>query len=313
MERLRVGTRRSPLALAQAKLVADAISLRTGRATELVPILTSGDSDQDTPLQLLGGTGVFVTALREALLSGAIDLAVHSYKDLPTAACPGLTIAAVPEREDTRDALVTQCARSLAELPSGARIGTGSPRRAAQIHALRPDVRVAGLRGNLDTRLGRIAIGDLDAVVLACAGLRRLGRAKMITEAFDVDIMLPAPAQGALAVETRVGEPAVSAAVATIDRPGVRAAVDSERRVLARLEAGCSAPIGASARVTDDLLTLTGAVFALDGSTQLRATATGSRTEALAVGDQVAQVLFERGAADLLAPDRSTTVGPTAR
>ena len=313
MERLRVGTRRSPLALAQAKLVADAISVRTGHPTELVPIVTTGDTDQHTPLQLLGGTGVFVTALREALLHGSIDLAVHSYKDLPTAPFPGLTIAAVPDREDPRDALVTQRVRSLAELPPGARIGTGSPRRAAQILGLRPDVRVTGLRGNLDTRISRVITGDLDAVVLACAGLHRLGRANVISEAFDVDAMLPAAAQGALAVETCSDQPGVTAAVATIDQPSVRAAVDAERRVLARLEAGCSAPAGASASVTADRLTLTAAVFALDGGSQLRASATGPVTDGRKIGDRVAHSLFERGAADLLGADRTTVVEPVAQ
>ena len=308
MDVLRIGTRRSPLALTQARLVADAISARTGRRAELVPIVTTGDMDQQTPLQLLGGTGVFVSALREALARDVIDVAVHSYKDLPTAPVPGLAVAAVPEREDPRDALVAQNVRSLAQLPSSARIGTGSPRRAAQIQGLRPDVRVTGLRGNLGTRLGRVTSGDLDAVVLACAGLRRLGRAEMIAEAFDVDLMLPAPAQGALAVETRVDKPDVTAAVATIDQPAVRAAVGSERRVLAMLEAGCSAPVAAFATVTADVITLTGAVFALDGSRQIRTTATGPASDAAAIGDQVARALFDRGAADLLNDTRTTAV-----
>jgi len=313
MDLLRIGTRRSPLALAQAKLVAAAITARTGHPTELVPIVTTGDKDQQTPLQLLGGTGVFVSALREALSQDLIDVAVHSYKDLPTAPSPGLTIAAVPHREDPRDALVARHARSLAELPSGARIGTGSPRRAAQIQGLRPDVRVTGLRGNLDTRLGKVTSGELDAIVLACAGLRRLGRAEMIVEAFDVEVLLPAAAQGALAVETHVDRPDITAAVGTIDQPAVRAAVDSERRVLARLEAGCSAPVAAFATVTADLLTLTGAVFTLDGSRQIRTTVTGRAAEAVAIGDRVARAMLERAAAELLAGESSSAVESAMR
>ena len=216
---LRIGTRRSPLAMAQARLVADGLAAATGRCSRLVPIGTVGDADRKTPLQLLGGTGVFVTALRQALMQDEIDLAVHSYKDLPTAVFPGLMIAAVPAREDVRDALVSRNGRRLADLHPGARIGTGSPRRAAQLHLLRSDVTVTGLRGNLDTRLRKVADGTLDAVVLACAGLHRLRRTAVISEPFDIDRMLPAPAQGALAVETRVDRPDVVAVAASVNDP----------------------------------------------------------------------------------------------
>lgn len=304
---LRVGTRRSPLALAQAGLVADAVTAGTGRAVELVPITTAGDADQRTPLSSLGGTGVFATALRQALCEGRVDLAVHSYKDLPTAAFPGLTVVAVPEREDVRDALVSRDGLPLADLPAGARVGTGSPRRAAQIGLLRPDLRVTGIRGSLGTRLGKVTAGELHAVVLACAGLRRLGRGAMISEAFDVDVLVPAPAQGALAVEARVGDAAAAAAAAAVDDASVRAAVDSERRLLARLEAGCAAPVGATASVGAGVLTLTGAVFALDGSGQIRGTATGTVVDRFAIADRLADDLFRRGAAALL------SLGPAVR
>lgn len=307
MRPLRLGTRRSPLAMAQAGLVARAVTATTGRPVELVPVTTVGDSDQRTPLSLLGGTGVFATALRQALCEGRVDLAVHSYKDLPTAPFAGLTIAAVPDREDVRDALVSRHGLALADLPGGARVGTGSPRRAAQIGMLRPDVRVTGLRGNLDTRLARVTAGELHAVVLACAGMRRLGRARMISEAFDVDVLLPAPAQGALAVEARIDDSAAAAAAATIDNASARAAVDAERRLLVRLEAGCSAPVGATARVDAGRLTLTGAVFALDGSGQIRGTATGTVADPFAIADRLADDLFRRGAAALL------SLGPAVR
>ncbi|MEZ0492534.1 hydroxymethylbilane synthase [Kineococcus sp. TBRC 1896] len=242
---LRLGTRRSALATTQSSWVADALR-RNGSEVDLVEVTTHGDVNH-APLAQIGGTGVFVSALRDALLAGEVDLAVHSLKDLPTAPAGGLALAAVPEREDARDALVASAGRTLAQLPAGARVGTGSPRRQALLTALRPDLRVVAIRGNIDTRLGFVASGELDAVVLAAAGLARIGRADEVTEFFAPGTFVPAPGQGALAVECRAHDDEVRAVLARIDVPAVRRAVAAERQVLASLEAGCSAPVGAYA------------------------------------------------------------------
>ena len=239
---LRLGTRRSALATTQSSWVADALR-RNGYEVELVEITTHGDVNR-APLAQIGGTGVFVSALRDALLAGAVDLAVHSLKDLPTAAADGLVLGAVPEREDPRDVLVA-AGRTLAELPHGARVGTGSPRRRALLLALRPDLDVIAVRGNIDTRIGYADSGELDAVVLAAAGLARIGRSGEVSETFGPAEFVPAPGQGALAVECRADDAEVVAALAALDVPAVRRAVAAERQVLASLEAGCSAPVGA--------------------------------------------------------------------
>ncbi len=267
---LRIGTRGSALALAQCGDVADLITERTGIATELVPVTTHGDVSQAS-LSSLGGTGVFASALREALLVGTCDIVVHSMKDLPTAPYPGLVIAAVPEREDARDALCARDGLTLAELPADARVGTGSPRRAAQLLARRPDLTVVDIRGNVDTRLRFVSSGELDAVVLAVAGLSRLERTAAITEVFELDEWPTAPAQGALAVETLAtvdvaGDGEVARALRAINDGNSFVAAEAERAVLAGLEAGCSAPVGASARVGTDGLRLTASVYAGDGS-----------------------------------------------
>lgn len=240
---LRLGTRRSALATTQSSWVADALR-RNGADVELVTITTHGDVSRE-PLATIGGTGVFVSALREALERHEVDLAVHSLKDLPTAAAPGLALGAVPTREDPRDALVAAGGRTLADLPAGARIGTGSPRRQALLRALRPDVEVVGVRGNVDTRIGLVTSGELDAVVLAAAGLARIGRLDEVSEFFAPDAFVPAPGQGALAVECRADDDRVLALLAALDVPAVRRAVAAERQVLSSLEAGCSAPVGA--------------------------------------------------------------------
>ena len=245
---LRLGTRRSALAQAQSRQVAEALTAATGRAVELVEVTTAGDVSS-APLAQLGGTGVFVSALREALLAGRVDLAVHSLKDLPVVDQEGfeaIVLAAVPERADPRDVLVAANGGTLATLPAGAIVGTGSPRRAAQLAAARPDLQVVDVRGNVDTRIGFVADGRLDAVVLAYAGLARLGRIDEATQVLDLDVMLPAPGQGALAVECRGGEP-VADLLASLDHPATRTAVTAERALLAALEAGCSAPVGALA------------------------------------------------------------------
>lgn len=242
---LRLGTRRSALATTQSSWVADLLR-GNGSEVELVEVTTHGDVNR-APLAQIGGTGVFVSALRDALLAGEVDLAVHSLKDLPTAPADGLALAAVPEREDARDALVAAGGRTLAQLPAGARVGTGSPRRHALLLALRPDLEVVAIRGNVDTRVGFVTSGELDAVVLAAAGLARIGRSDEVSEFFDPGTFVPAPGQGALAVECRADDEEVRSALARLDAPAVRRAVAAERQVLASLEAGCSAPVGAHA------------------------------------------------------------------
>ena len=243
---LRLGSRRSPMAISQSGDVARLITERTGRPVEIVGITTLGDVSRE-PVTQIGGTGIFVSALREALLRGEVDFAVHSLKDLPTGAAPGITLAAVPPRDDPRDVLVGHDGAKLADLSPGARIGTGSPRRAAQIVALRSDVQCVPIRGNANTRLAKVHDGGLDGVVLAYAGLARIGRTDLVTEVFEPDDMVPCPGQGALAVECRTADPGLAALLATVDHPATRSAVTAERSLLAALEAGCSAPVGAYA------------------------------------------------------------------
>jgi len=297
---LRLGTRGSALAMTQSGQVADALRA-LGHDVELVRITTQGDTSTAAIAQL-GGTGVFVNALRDALLAKDIDLAVHSFKDLPTAPADGLAVAAVPLRQDPRDALVARDGLTLGELPSGARVGTGSPRRAAQLRALGMDLDVVPVRGNVDTRLGFVSSGELDAVVLARAGLLRLGRADAVTETLDPLQVLPAPAQGALAVECRDGD--LVGLLAALDDLDSRTAVTAERSLLAALEAGCSAPVGALAEIAegDDGLEvfLRGVVVALDGSDAVRLSATGPAHEALEVGHRLAAELLDLGAATLM-------------
>ena len=301
---LRLGTRGSALARTQSQAVADAITAATGAPVELVPIVTEGDRSSAAIAQL-GGTGVFVAAIRRALVEGTVDLAVHSYKDLPTAAEPGLTIAAVPGREDPRDALVARDGLTLGELPPGSRIGTGAPRRVAQLRALGLGLDIVPIRGNVDTRMGRVAAGDLDAVVLARAGLARLGRLDVITETLDPLQVLPAPAQGALAVECRASDARTRELVGRLEDPAVRACVQAERSTLAALEAGCSAPVAAYAEVAEGdagpELFLRASVTAIDGSDAVRGSVSGPLPEATALGRALATELLDRGAAELMA------------
>ncbi|MGZ4608762.1 MAG: hydroxymethylbilane synthase [Actinomycetes bacterium] len=312
---LRIGTRRSALATTQATQVADALTALSGRAVELVPVTTHGDVSRD-PLAQIGGTGVFVGALRQALLAGEVDLAVHSLKDLPTADPEGIVLAAVPRREDPRDALVARDGLTLGELPPGARVGTGSPRRAAQLRALGLDLDVVAVRGNVDTRIALVAAGELDAVVLARAGLARLNRLDVVTEVIDPIQMLPAPGQGALAVEcrrpedSRAGDSAqqdqheLLDLLAGLDDAATRLAVTAERTLLATLEAGCSAPVGAYGEPAEGEhvpeLYLRAVVVSVDGSAGVRLSATGPLDEAARIGRDLATGLLAEGAADLM-------------
>ncbi|HEV7186684.1 MAG TPA: hydroxymethylbilane synthase [Blastococcus sp.] len=304
---LRLGTRGSELARTQSQTVADAITAATGTPVELVHIVTEGDRSAAAIAQL-GGTGVFVAAIRRALLEGSVDLAVHSYKDLPTAAEPGLIIAAVPARQDPRDALVGRDGLTLGELPPGSKVGTGAPRRVAQLRALGLGLDVVPIRGNVDTRMGRVAEGDLDAVVLARAGLARLGRLDAITETLDPLQVLPAPAQGALAIECRTSDARTRELLGRLEDATVRACVTAERATLAALEAGCSAPVAAYAEVAEGEsgpeLFLRASVTAIDGSDSVRGSVSGPLPEAAALGRALATELLDRGAAELMAASR---------
>jgi len=259
------------------------------------------------------GVGVFTAALREAILDGRVDAAVHSHKDLPTAADSRFLLAANPPREDARDALVARDGLVLGELPAGAVVGTSSPRRAAQLRALGLGLEIRPLRGNLDSRLNRVSSGELDAIVVARAGLARLGRLDAVTETLEPVQMLPAPAQGALAVECRAGDTALAVLLAELDDADTRLAVTAERALLAELEAGCSAPVGAIAEVVESIdeggrvfeeLSLRACVAALDGSDVIRASGIGSPDRARELGVSVAAELFELGARELMADAR---------
>ncbi|HEX5728573.1 hydroxymethylbilane synthase [Microbacterium sp.] len=298
---IRVGTRASALAVAQTSAVAAQLG-----ASELVTISSEGDRST-APLASMGGTGVFVSALRDALLAGEVDLIVHSYKDLPTAPADGIRLAAVPVRADPRDALATRDGVTLARLAAGARVGTGSPRRRAQLLAARPDLEVVGIRGNVDTRLGRLYDPDddrrVDGLVLAAAGLERLGRLGEASELLPIETWPTAPAQGALALEIREDASAsLSERVDWVDHPATRTAAAAERGVLARLEAGCSAPIAAHASVDGGVLWLTATVYSPDGTSEITVVDTepvDSVRGALDLADRVAASMLDRGAAAL--------------
>ncbi|MFD7169961.1 hydroxymethylbilane synthase [Streptomyces violascens] len=314
---LRLGTRRSKLAMAQSGHVADAVRQLTGRPVELVEITTYGDTSREHLAQI-GGTGVFVVALRDALLRGEVDFAVHSLKDLPTAEHPDLVLAAIPVREDPRDVLVARDGLTLDQLiapsPKGAaRIGTGSPRRMAQLNAYARShgrtIECVPIRGNIDTRVGYVTKGELDAVVLAAAGLNRIGRSDVVTDFLPVDIVLPAPGQGALAIECPAADAGLAAALAELDDPFTRAAVTAERSLLAALEAGCSAPVGALADLLADgqivhEMRLRGVVGTTDGSSLVQLSTTGpvptSHDEAMALGRELADEMLAKGAAGLM-------------
>jgi hydroxymethylbilane synthase len=296
---LRLGTRRSPMAVAQSMLVSRAITAQTRHEIELVGIDSTGDSSHEL-LRQIGGTGVFVSSLRASLLAGEVDFAVHSLKDLPTGEAEGIALAAVPGRDDPRDALAARDGAKLADLPAGARIGTGSLRRAAQLLMLRSDVQPVPIRGNAGTRLAKVSSGELDAVVLGHAGLARIGRLDAVSQVFEPDEMVPAPGQGALAVECSAGREDLVALLGCIDDPVSRAATTAERSLLGGLQAGCSAPVGAYAAGTE-VLRLCGVVMTTDGGMALRGSASGSLAQADEIGRQVAADLLGRGAARYMA------------
>lgn len=261
---LRIGTRASKLARWQSDWVAAELT-KLGAQVEIVEITTRGDVEQLGPVADIGVQGVFTKEIQAAVLAGEVDLAVHSLKDLPTEQVSGLVLAATPPREDVADALVTNAAPSLAELPPGSRIGTGSLRRRAQVLHLRPDLYVAGIRGNVDTRIRKLDAGEYDAIVLAAAGLTRLGWASRITEYLEPPHMLPAPGQGSLALECRADDLATQAVVGQLNDPDTRIGIVAERTILAALHGGCSAPIAAWGRVDGELLRVDGLVASLDG------------------------------------------------
>ncbi len=321
---LRLGTRRSKLAMAQSGQVAEAVSQVTGRPVELVEITTYGDVSREHLAQI-GGTGVFVTALRDALARGEVDFAVHSLKDLPTTQSEDLVLAAIPVREDPRDVIVARDALKFADLPRGARIGTGSPRRMAQLNAYARshglDIHAVPIRGNVDTRIRYVHDGELDAVVLAAAGLSRIGRLDEVTDFLSIDTVLPAPGQGALAIECAADDAALIAALGELDDPFTRVAVTAERSLLAALEAGCSAPVGALADLPPlsaplergdpqaggqivNEMRLRGVVGTTDGSRMVQLSTTGPVPEthdgAMALGRELAAEMLAQGAAGLM-------------
>ncbi len=304
MTTLRIGTRASALARAQSSLVARRLEEALGVTVTLVDVHSAGDRSS-APLVEIGGQGVFVGAGRDALVDGRVDLVVHSLKDLPTTLDPRLTLAAVPERGDPRDALVARDGLTLGELPAGSTIGTGSPRRAAQLHALGLGLEVVPIRGNVDTRVGKVAAGEIDGVIVARAGLARLGREAEITENIDPIQMLPAPGQGALAVEVAASADVLAREIAdALDHAATRIATTAERALLRALEAGCSAPVGALAEVAegDDGLEvwLRAVVAAPDGSHLVRLSGSGDVDDAEGVGRRLAEEMLAEGAAGLM-------------
>jgi hydroxymethylbilane synthase len=300
LKALRIGTRGSALALWQARSIAGALRDATGAEPELVIIKTSGDKFQQTSFSQMGTKGVFIKELEDALLEERIDLAVHSMKDVPTEIPSGLTIAAIGKREDVRDALLSSPGATLESLPQGARVGTSSLRRQSQLLHLRSDLRVLELRGNVDTRIAKLKRGDYDAIVLAKAGLDRLGLSENISQVLPLDVSLPAAGQGAIGIEARVGDVETLRVLAALEDANTRCAVTAERSALAELGGGCQVPIGAWGRVENGKLLLDVAVLSPDGTQRLWEADSGSPDEADAMGRRVARKLREGGAAALL-------------
>ena len=299
---IRLGTRGSPLALAQARLVRAALAHGLSEAAiEIVTIRTSGDRIQDRPLSEAGGKGLFTKEIEEALLAGTIDLAVHSAKDMPTVLPEGLMLAACLPREDVRDAFISRKAASLRELPQGAVVGTASLRRQAQVKRLRPDVSTVVLRGNVETRLRKLDAGEVDATLLALAGLKRLGLADKATALLDVDEFLPAVGQGAVTIEARVDDARARELLATIDHADTSVALDCERAFLGVLDGSCRTPIAGHAVLNGDALRFRGMILRPDGSEAFETTRSGSRKDAVALGADAGAELKARAPADFFA------------
>ena len=308
MTRLRIGTRHSALALWQANHIADRLAHLHGVETELVRIRTSGDRLQSAPIaqinEVIGGEsgakGIFIKELEDALLAGTIDLAVHSMKDVPTEIPDGLAFPAVTRREDPRDCLISRSGRSLKGLPPGARIGTSSLRRQAQLRHHRPDLEAVDLRGNVDTRLKKLDAGEFDAVVLAVAGVNRLGATARVTQVMNADVMLPAVGQGALGVETRAGDVRTGELVAALDHTDSRVCVTAERALLHELQGGCQVPLGAWAQLSNGELHLEAAVFSTDGREFVRREERSDSADPAGAGKRLGQILIEAGADRIL-------------
>ena len=307
MTRLRIGTRGSSLALWQANHIADSLAKLHGVEPDLVRIRTSGDRLQSASVVQVneaigaeGGKGIFIKEIEDALLSGAVDLAVHSMKDVPTETPAGLAFAAITRREDPRDCLISRERLTLERLPQGARVGTSSLRRQAQLRHHRSDLDVVDLRGNVDTRIRKLDSGEFDAIVLALAGVTRLGTRDKVAQIFDEDLMLPAVGQGALGIETRADDAQTSGFVAALDDHETRACIIAERALLRELQGGCQVPLGAWGRIRKGELHLEAAVFSAAGSESVRFDEAGSPAEAEAIGIRLAQTLIEAGADKIL-------------
>ncbi len=307
---LRIATRGSPLALAQAREVATRLAAAHGLgddATEIVVLKTTGDRILDRPLSEAGGKGLFTKEIEEALIDGRADLAVHSAKDVPTWLPDGLVLSAVLEREDVRDAFVCRVAGSLAELPAGAVVGTASLRRQALVRRLRPDLEVVTLRGNVQTRLRKLEDGEVQATLLALAGLKRLGAAHEAAALFDLDVFPPALGQGAIAVETRADDTETNRLVAAINHPPTAVALACERAFLAVLDGSCRTPIAGYARVSGDALSFRGLVLSPDGQTSFETEASGPAVEAEAIGRRAGEDIVGRAGQAFLEALRATT------
>jgi hydroxymethylbilane synthase len=309
---IRLGSRGSKLALWQAEFVRFEVERKTGRSVEIVTIKTTGDMILDVPLARVGGKGLFVKEIEDALLTGRIDLAVHSMKDVPTELPAGLEIASITRREDPRDAFLSEKYRRFEDLPHGATVGTSSLRRQTQLLGIRPDLRIGSLRGNLDTRIRKMEEGAFDAIILAAAGLRRLGWERKITHCIPTEVSLPAIGQGALGIEIRCDDPETREAVAHLDDRDTSLAVRAERGFLKRLEGGCQVPIASYGRTDGDVIRLDGMVGRPDGSELLRASATGSVSDPEGLGISLAEELLRRGARAML-DEVYRKAGPASR